>query len=96
MGPKNFSQNRNMKASSVKGEGDVDCEFFLAYGVVLHYEFSPRVHNVNKQYYLEMMKCLREAVKGKRANSRTKKKWMLHNNNALAYFFSLELLATCS
>jgi len=62
-----------MKASSVKGEGDVDHDFFLGgggYGGVLHHEFSPRGHNVNKQYYLEVMKCLQEAVKGKRTNSR--------------------------
>ena len=73
MGLKNISQNRKIRTSSIKGEGDVDCVFLFVCGNVAHHEFSPCAHNVNKQYYLEVMKHLWEAVKGKRANWRREK-----------------------
>ena len=65
MGLKNIRQNRKTTASSVKCEGDVDCLFLFFYGGAVHHEFSPHGHNVNKQYYLEMIKCQQEAVKEK-------------------------------
>jgi len=34
-------------------------------GGVVHHEFSTHGHNVKKQYYPEVIKCLQEAVKGK-------------------------------
>ena len=87
MGLKNISQNWNMKASSVKGEGEVDCVFLFVYEGDVHHEFSSYAHNVNKQYYLKVMKWLWEAVKGKRPNSGRKKKWMLQHNNDPAHSF---------
>ena len=36
MGLKNISQNWNMKASSVKGEGEVDCVFFCLFMEVMY------------------------------------------------------------
>jgi hypothetical protein len=39
--------------------------FFYSEGVV-HYEFLPQGRTVNKEYYLEVMQCLREAVRKKR------------------------------
>jgi hypothetical protein len=50
------------------------CVFsFVSVGFV-HHEFSPPSHTVNKQYYLEVIKCLQEALKGKRPNFRRQKK----------------------
>jgi hypothetical protein len=60
MGFKILKQKRKTTASSVKGEDDVDCVcllFFVSVGFV-HHEFSPPSHNVNKQYYLEVIKRL--------------------------------------
>ena len=86
MGLKNLIQNWKTKASSVKGEGDVDCVCFLC-GRIAHHKYSTCGHNVNKQYYLEVIKHMQEAVKGKMTNSRWEKKWMLQNNNAPAHSF---------
>jgi hypothetical protein len=36
-----------------------------ACGGVVHHEFSPHSHNVKKEYYPEVIKCLQEAMKGK-------------------------------
>jgi hypothetical protein len=87
MGLKNLTQNRKTNASSAKVKVMMTVFLFVCGGAIQN-EFSPRGHKVNKQYYLEMMKCLREALKGKRTNSRREKKWMLHRNNAPAHSFS--------
>ena len=39
--------------------------FFDSEGVV-HYEFLPQGRTVSKEYYLEVMQCLHEAVRKKR------------------------------
>jgi len=36
---------------------------------VVHYEFLPQGQTVNKEYYLEFMQCLREAVRKKRPDA---------------------------
>ena len=42
--------------------------FFDSEGVV-HYEFPPQGRTVNKEYYLEVMQRLREAVRKKRPDA---------------------------
>ena len=42
--------------------------FFDSEGVV-HYEFLPQGRTVNKEYYLEVMQRLREAVRKKRLDA---------------------------
>ena len=50
----------------------------MDYNGIVHHEFLPEGQTVNKEYYLSVMKCLREAVRQKRkANS-----WILHHDNA--------------
>jgi len=49
-GLKNLSKNQKTTASSLKCESDADCVFVFVYGGVIHHEFSPRGHSVNKQY----------------------------------------------
>jgi len=46
--------------SSVQCEDDFDC--FLI-GCVIHHEFVPRGQTVSKEYYLKIMKRLREAAR---------------------------------
>jgi len=36
---------------------------------VVHYEFLPQGLTVNKEYYLEVMQCLHEAVRKKRPDA---------------------------
>ena len=66
---------------SLKCEGDVD-RFFLDWKGIVHHEFVPRGEIVNKEFYLKVMKRLREAVRRKRPEVWTNKTWMLHHYNA--------------
>jgi len=39
---------------------------FFDYNGAMHREFLPQGHTVNKEYYLEVMRRLREAIRKKR------------------------------
>ena len=49
---------------------------------VLHHEFLPQCRTVNKEYYLEVMRRLRQAIRQKRAELWKNQSWILHNDNA--------------
>jgi hypothetical protein len=70
-------------SESIKCLGVVDIFFFDGRGVV-HQEFVPR-QTVNGQFYLEVMKRLREAERRKRPEGWRDKTWMLHHDNAPAH-----------
>jgi transposase len=55
---------------------------FFDWKGVVHHEFVPRGETVNKEFYLKVMKRLREAVRRKRPEAWTNKTWMLHHDNA--------------
>lgn len=55
--------------------------FFDIRGVV-HYEFVPEGQTVNKEYYLGVMKRLRERIRKKRPNLWANNSWILHDDNA--------------
>jgi len=58
---------------------------FFDWKGIVHHEFVPRGEIVNKEFYLKVMKHLREAVRRKRPEAWTNKTWMLHHNNAPAH-----------
>ena len=58
--------------------------FFYWKGIV-HYEFVPRGGRANKEFYLNVLKRLREAVRRKRPEAWTNNTWMLHHDNAPAH-----------
>jgi transposase len=68
--------------------------FFDSEGVV-HYEFLPKGRTVNKEYYLEVMQRLREAVKKKRPDAWQENRWMLQHYNvpSQSTFFVCDFLA---
>ncbi|UYV84877.1 hypothetical protein LAZ67_X003845 [Cordylochernes scorpioides] len=51
--------------------------FFDCRGVV-HHEFLPQGRAVNKEYYLQVMRNLREAIRQKRPDLWKNKNWLLH------------------
>ncbi|UYV67783.1 hypothetical protein LAZ67_5002034 [Cordylochernes scorpioides] len=53
-------------------------------GVVYH-EFLPQGRTVNKEYYLQVMRNLREAIRQKRPDLWKNKNWLLHHDNAPAH-----------
>ncbi|UYV83264.1 hypothetical protein LAZ67_23000327 [Cordylochernes scorpioides] len=54
-------------------------------GGVVHHEFLPQCRTVNKEYYLQVMRNLREAIRQKRPDLWKNKNWLLHHNNAPAH-----------
>jgi len=58
---------------------------FFDYRDVIHYEFLPAGKTVNKDYYLEVMRRLRNAIRRKRPNLWTENSWILHYDNAPAH-----------
>jgi transposase len=40
---------------------------------------------VNKEFYLEVLRCLQELIRKKRPESWKAKQWILHHDNALAH-----------
>nr|CAH7754411.1 unnamed protein product [Callosobruchus chinensis] len=58
--------------------------FFDCRGVV-HAEFVPTGHTVNQQFYLEVLKRLREKIRKKRADLWRTGDWFFHHDNAPAH-----------
>ena len=55
---------------------------FFDYRGVVHYEFLPPGQTVNKEYYLSVMRRLREAIRKKRPDLWKDNSWLLHHDNA--------------
>ena len=62
--------------------------FFDCEGVV-HYECAPRGQTINKEYYVEVLKRLRDAVRRKRPRFWSSGDWLLHYDNAPAHSSNL-------
>lgn len=75
--PKKARQSR----SNVKAMLTV---FFDQEGVV-HHEYAPRSRTINKEYYLEVLKRLRHALRRKRPHLWKSGNWLLHHDNAPAH-----------
>jgi hypothetical protein len=58
-------------------------------GGIIHHEFVPCGQTVKKEYYLRVMKTLREAVRRKRPDLWRGKKWLHHHDNALVHLSNL-------
>ena len=48
----------------------------------MHYELAPRGQTINKEYYVEVLKRLRDAVRKKRPCFCSSGDWLLHHDNA--------------
>ncbi len=55
---------------------------FMDYNGVVHHEFLPDGQTVNKEYYLGVMRRLREAIRKKRPQLWQNNSWILHHDNA--------------
>ena len=62
--------------------------FFDCEGVA-HYEFAPRGQTINKEYYVEVLKRLRDAVRRQRPRFWSSGDWLLHHDNAPAHSSNL-------
>lgn len=64
----------------VKSEGDAHC--FLRYSRCDHYEFLPEGQTVYKEYYLAVLRRLREKIRRQRPELWEENSWILHDDNA--------------
>ena len=65
--------------------------FFDSRGVVSH-QYAPQGQNINKEYYLEVLRPLRDAVRRNRQDLWAAGTWQLHHDNAPAH--SSQLIQT--
>ena len=61
----------------------------LIFFSIVHYEFAPRGQTINKEYYVEVLKRLRDAVRRKRPPYWSSGNWLLHHDNAPAHSSNL-------
>ena len=70
------------KSTSKSGSCQVNADIFFDCESVVHYEFARRGHTIKKEYYLEVLKRLRDAVRRKRPRFWSSGDWLLHHDNA--------------
>ncbi|UYV61065.1 AGO3 [Cordylochernes scorpioides] len=73
------------KARQVRSNVNVLLTVFFDCRGVVHHEFLPQGKTVNKEYYLQVMRNLREAIRQKRPDLWKNKNWLLHHDNAPAH-----------
>ncbi|UYV68939.1 hypothetical protein LAZ67_6001728 [Cordylochernes scorpioides] len=76
---------RPKKARQVRSNVKVLLTVFFDCRGVVHHEFLPKGITVNKEYYLQVMRNLREAIRQKRPDLWKNKNWLLHHDNAPAH-----------
>ncbi|UYV71165.1 hypothetical protein LAZ67_8001971, partial [Cordylochernes scorpioides] len=76
---------RPKKARQVRSNVKVLLTVFFDCRGVVHHEFLPQGRTVNKEYYLQVMRNLRKAIRQKRPDLWRKKNWLLHHDNAPAH-----------
>ena len=75
--------NNNLHSGSVHVKSMLI--IFFDYEGVVHYEFASRSQTINKEYYVEVLKRLRDAVRRKRRRFWSSGDWLLYHNNAPAH-----------
>ncbi|UYV70543.1 RGS7 [Cordylochernes scorpioides] len=76
---------RPKKARQVRSNVKVLLTVFFDCRGVVHHEFLSQGRTVNKEYYLQVMRNLREAIRQKRPDLWKNKNWLLHHDNAPAH-----------
>ncbi|UYV63804.1 hypothetical protein LAZ67_2005705, partial [Cordylochernes scorpioides] len=76
---------RPKKARQVRSNVKVLLTVFFDCRGVVHHEFLPQGRTVNNEYYLQVMRNLREAIRQKRPDLWKNKNWLLHHDNAPAH-----------
>ncbi|UYV68017.1 hypothetical protein LAZ67_5002806 [Cordylochernes scorpioides] len=76
---------RPKKARRVRSNVKVLLTVFFDCRGVVHHEFLPQSRTVNKEYYLQVMRNFREAIRQKRPDLWKNKNWLLHHDNAPAH-----------
>jgi hypothetical protein len=58
---------------------------FFDYCGIVHHSYAPEGQTINKEYYLEVIRHLRDAIRCKRPDLWASCNWQLHHDNAQAH-----------
>lgn len=76
---------RPKKARQVRSNVKVMLTVFFDFNGIVHHEFLPQGQTINKEYYLQVQRRLREAIRKKRPDLWQNNSWLLHHDNAPAH-----------
>ena len=86
---KHPESSRTKKARQVRSNVKVmlTCFFdvFFDFRGIVHHGYAPEGQTINKEYYLQVLRCLRETVRRKRPDMWAAKNFQLHHDNAPAH-----------
>jgi len=82
---KHSTSPRPKKARQVQSNIKVMLTSFFDSCGVVHHKYVPQGQNINKEYYLEVLRCLRDAVLSKRPDLWAGRTWQLHHVSAPAH-----------
>jgi len=82
---KHSTSPRPKKARQVRSNVKVMLTIFFSSRGVVHHEYTPHGQNINKEYYLEVLRHLCNAVRCKRSDLWAAGTWLLHHDNAPAH-----------
>src|SRR5215469_16928823 len=82
---KHSSSPRPKKARQVRSNVKVLLTIFLDYRGVVHHKYAPQGQTINKEYYRDVLRRLRDAVRRKRQDLWSTGNWRLHHDNASAH-----------
>ena len=86
---KHPDSSRPKKARQVQSKTKVLLTVFFDLKGILHHEYAPEGQTVNKEYYLQVLRHLRDAVRRKRPELCATRNWKLHHDNAPAHVAQL-------
>jgi transposase len=82
---KHSSSSRPRKAQRVRSEVKVLPTVFFDYHGIVHHSYAPEGQTINKEYYLEVIHHLCDAVRRKRPDLWATRNWQLHHDNAQSH-----------
>jgi histone-lysine N-methyltransferase SETMAR len=82
---KHSSSPRPKKARQVRSNVKVMLTAFFDSRGVVHHEYAPQGQTINKEYYRDVLRRLRDAVRRKRQDLWSTGNWRLHHDNAPAH-----------
>ncbi|PNF42337.1 hypothetical protein B7P43_G03673, partial [Cryptotermes secundus] len=78
---KHPTSTRPKNAPQVRSNVNVILTVFFDYRGVVHHKYAPLGQTVNKEYYKEVLRHLRDAVRRKRPKLWEARNWQLHHDN---------------
>jgi transposase len=82
---KHSSSPRPKKAQRLRSKVKVLLTVFFEYRGIVHHSYAPAGQTINKEYYLEVIHHLRDAVRRKRPDLWASRNWQLLYDNAPAH-----------